>query len=206
MADRSFAVAMTGASGAIYGRRLVDALTGAGCVVHFILSGPARRVLQYEDEIVLGSGPPDLALLFERPDRVVFHDTQAVEAAPASGSAGIEAVIVCPCSVGTLARIAHGYSTGLIERAADVALKEGRTLVLVPRETPLSLIHLENMSRLSRAGAVILPASPGFYHRPRTVGDLVDFVIGKILKRIGVESTIHKAWQTPKEPDYGDGP
>jgi 4-hydroxy-3-polyprenylbenzoate decarboxylase len=104
--------------------------------------------------------------------------------------------------MGTLARIAHGYSIGLVERAADVALKEGRKLVLVPRETPLSAIHLENMLRLVRAGAVVLPASPGFYHRPRTVAELIDFVVGKVLKRIGVESPVHRAWQTP-EPDFG---
>lgn len=198
MTERSFAVAMTGASGARYGLRLVDALTDAGHRVHLMLSEPARRVLRYEEGIV----DFDFDML-KHPDRVVPHEIAAVEAAPASGSAGIEAVILCPCSMGTLARIAHGYSIGLIERSADVALKEGRTLVVVPRETPLSLIHLENMTRLARAGAVILPAAPGFYHRPASVDDLVAFVVGKILNRLGVESAVHQAWETP-EPDYGE--
>lgn len=198
---RTFAVALTGSSGSIYGRRLVDELCAAGHRVHVMLSEPAKRVLRYEESIHL-EGEVTAEQLFALPRQVVLHDVRAVEAAPASGSAGVEAVIVCPCSMGTLGRIAHGYSIGLIERSADVALKEGRMLVLVPRETPLSLIHLENMTTLARAGAVILPASPGFYHRPQSVEDLVDFVVGKILHRLGVDSDVRKAWDTP-DPDYG---
>lgn len=200
MTTRTFAVAMTGASGAVYGLRLVDALTQAGHGVHLMISGPARRVLLHEDGLEVAD-PPDLGMLFEHPDRIQYHQGSAVEAAPASGSAEIEAVILCPCSMGTLGRVAHGYSSGLIERAADVALKEGRKLILVPRETPLSLIHLENMATLARAGAILLPAMPGFYHRPESVEDLVRFVVAKVLHRLGVESSWHKAWKGP-EPDW----
>jgi 4-hydroxy-3-polyprenylbenzoate decarboxylase len=120
-----------------------------------------------------------------------------VESTPASGSAGLRGTIVCPCSMGTLARIAHGFSSNLIERSADVALKEGRTLVLVPRETPLGEVHLENMLKLKRMGATILPAMPGFYHGPTTIDDLVDFVVAKVLASIGVASPLVKRWSTP---------
>jgi 4-hydroxy-3-polyprenylbenzoate decarboxylase len=199
MRERKIAVAMTGGSGAVYGRRLVDALCEVGYEVHFMLSGPARRVLRYEDGIDLGDGRFELASLFARPDSVVYHAPDAVEAAPASGSAGIEAMVVCPCSMGTLGRIAHGYSLGLIERAADVSLKEGRKLVLVPRETPLSLIHLENMVTIARAGGVILPAAPGFYNKPRSIDDLVSFVVGKILLRLAIDAPGLPTWETPAE-------
>jgi len=199
MTEWRIAVAMTGGSGAIYGVRLVDALCAAGYEVHFMISNPARRVLRYENGIDLGEGRFELDRLFAKPESVVYHAPDAVEAAPASGSSGIEAVVVCPCSTGTLGRIAHGYSTGLIERAADVALKEGRRLVLVPRETPLSLIHLENMATIVRAGGIILPACPGFYHRPQSVDDLVDFIVGKILRRLGIDAPEFPVWETPDD-------
>ena len=118
-------------------------------------------------------------------------------AAAALASAQIAATIVVPCSMGTLARVAHGFSSNLVERSADVAIKEGRALVLVPRETPLSEVHLENMLKLARMGVVVLPAMPGFYHRPKTIADLVDFVVGKILDRIGVAHSLVARWQTP---------
>ena len=200
MSQRSFAVAMTGASGALYGLRLVDALTLAGHQVHLMISEPARRVLLHEEGLQVAD-PPDLSLLFEQPDSIRYHPGNAVEAAPASGSADIEAVILCPCSMGTLGRVAHGYSSGLIERSADVALKEGRKLILVPRETPPSLIHLENMSTLVRAVGIVLPPMPGFYHRPESIEDLVRFVVGKILHRLDVPSSWRKEWTGP-EPDW----
>lgn len=206
---RRFAVGITGSSGAVYGIRLVDALTAAGHEVHLMLSGPARRVLKYEEGLDVLHGPLPLAEIFAQPERILLHDAQAVEAAPASGSAGIEAVILCPCSMGTLARVAHGYSIGLIERAADVAMKEGRTLIVVPRETPLSVIHLENMLKLAQVGAIVLPASPGFYHRPSSYDELVDFVIGKILHRLDVDSPVRRRWDTPpgsqKDGNEGGG-
>ena len=159
----------------------------------------ALRVRKYEAGVELQPDQPDLKILFppELGERLCCHQQTAVEAAPASGSAGIRGTIICPCSMGTLARIAHGFSSNLLERAADVALKEGRRLILVPRETPLSSVHLRNMLAASEAGAVILPAMPGFYHRPQTVEHLVDFVVAKILDRLAVDSPLVKRWQTP---------
>ncbi len=202
--DRRVCVAMTGSSGAIYGLRLVEELQRRGVRVELILSEPALRVLRYEEGIRLREGEWGIEDLFQDPEGITLHDPREVEAAPSSGSAGIEAVVVCPCSMGTLGRIAHGYSIGLIERAADVALKEGRTLLLVPRETPLNLIHLENMLSLARAGGILLPASPGFYQRPKTLEDLVDFVVGKILSRLGFDAGELAHWDNPDPATYGE--
>lgn len=194
-----FAVGWCGGSGIRYGIRLVEALLTAGHRVHLAGTEAALRVLRHEEGIELNAEAPDLAALFPTGlrRRLDVHDRRAVEAAPASGSAGIAATILVPCSMGTLARIAHGFSSNLIERSADVALKEGRQLVVVPRETPLSTLHLRNMLTLSEMGAVILPAMPGFYHKPRRIEDLVDFVVGKILDRLGVDSDLIQRWQTP---------
>ncbi|MCA3009392.1 MAG: UbiX family flavin prenyltransferase [Phycisphaerales bacterium] len=200
----------SGGSGIAYGIRLVEALLQAGCEVHLAATAAAFRVLRHEAGIALDPATGDLAGLFapELRGHLRVHARDAVEAAPSSGSAGIEAVIVCPCSMGTLARIAHGFSSNLVERAADVAIKEGRRLVVVPRETPLSTIHLQNMLDLARLGVVVLPAMPGFYHRPQSVQDLVDFVVGKVLDRLGVEHAVVRRWQTPtrREPTpYDEG-
>ncbi|MBX3461779.1 MAG: UbiX family flavin prenyltransferase [Planctomycetes bacterium] len=194
-----FAVCFSGGSGIAYGLRLVEVLLGAGHEVHLAATQAALRVLVHEAGAAIDLARPDLAALFEaalRP-RLRVHALDAVEAAPASGSAGLRATIVVPCSMGSLARIAHGFSSNLVERAADVALKEGRPLVVVPRETPLSVVHLENMLALARLGAIVLPAMPGFYHRPQRVEDLVDFVVGKILDRLRVEHPLVRRWQTP---------
>ena len=126
--------------------------------------------------------------------RVTVFDDADRGARPASGSARSAGMVVCPCSMGTVAAVAAGTSRSLVERAADVALKERRPLVLVPRETPLSAIHLENMLRVTRAGAVVLPAAPGFYHRPAAVGDLVDFVVARVLDQLGVEHAVGRRW------------
>ena len=197
---RKLAVMWSGGSGIAYGIRLVEALLQAGCEVHLAATAAAFRVLRHEAGIALDPATGDLAGLFapELRGHLRVHARDAVEAAPSSGSAGIEAVVVCPCSMGTLARIAHGFSSNLVERAADVAIKEGRRLVVVPRETPLSTIHLQNMLDLARLGVVVLPAMPGFYHRPQTVQDLVDFVVGKVLDRLGVEHAVVRRWQTPQ--------
>ncbi len=194
-----FAVGWSGGSGIVYGIRLVEVLLQAGHEVHLVATGAALRVLQHEAGVTVDPIRPDLAALFDASlrQRLRVHALDAVEAAPASGSAGFRATIVCPCSMGTLARIAHGFSSNLVERAADVALKEGRPLVLVPRETPLSIVHLQNMLDLARLSAIVLPAMPGFYHRPTTVQQLVDFVVGKILDRLGLEHTLVRRWQTP---------
>jgi 4-hydroxy-3-polyprenylbenzoate decarboxylase len=194
----SFAVGICGGSGAVYGIRLVEALAETGAVVHVVASAAARRVLRHECGIEVEAGSLRRLWPIALSAQITEHAPEAVEAAPSSGSAGIRAVVLCPCSMGTLARVAHGFSSNLIERMADVALKEGRTLVVVPRETPLSALHLRNMLELAQAGAVVLPAMPGFYHRPRTVEDLVDFVVGKVLDRLGVESTRIRRWRTPE--------
>lgn len=193
------AVCWSGGSGIAYGLRLVEVLLAQGHEVHLCATAAALRVLVHEAGVRLDPQRPDLAGLFAAPlrARLLVHDLAAVEAAPASGSAGIAATIVVPCSMGTLARIAHGFSSNLVERAADVALKEGRPLVVVPRETPLSELHLQNLLAIARLGAVVLPAMPGFYHRPQAVADLVDFVVGKILDRIGIAHELVRRWQSP---------
>jgi 4-hydroxy-3-polyprenylbenzoate decarboxylase len=195
-------VGITGASGAIYGVRLVRALVKSGEKVHVALTPAARRVLAHENVLEVDPERPDPERLFGE-EGIELHPLDAVDAPPASGSYGLRAAIVAPCSMGTAARIAAGLSSNLIERAADVALKEGRPLVLVPRETPLSRLHLDTLSRLAWAGATILPASPGFYHRPRTVEDLVDHVVLKILDQIGVPNDLVRRWGSEPEGDPG---
>ena len=198
-------VAMTGASGAAYGLRLIDVLLRSGRTVQVVLSGPGRTVVNTETPLRLGKSPADIrkGLLahlghnHESPLRVFGTDDWF--APPASGSGSPSAVVVCPCTTGTLGAVAAGTSRSLIERAADVALKEGRRLILVVRETPLSAVHLENMLRLARAGAAILPANPGFYHRPTTVSALVDFVVARILDRLGVEHDLVPRWAAERE-------
>ncbi|MFT7669878.1 MAG: 4-hydroxy-3-polyprenylbenzoate decarboxylase [Planctomycetota bacterium] len=202
-----FFVGMTGASGTLYAERLVQALVQHGHQVDLALSPAAVKVLNYERGFKAGDNAESLAsCLADWLGKEVAKDIRsfgcdAVEAPASSGTAGIAAVILCPCSMGTLARVAAGYSSNLVERAADVALKERRELVLVPRETPLSEIHLENMLRLRRMGAVILPAMPGFYHKPQTVFELVDHVVGKILDTLKLEHSVGARWGAQKRPD-----
>jgi len=198
-AGKAFAVGWCGGSGVVYGVRLVEVLLRAGHTVHLVATRAAVRVLVHEAGACLDPARPDLAGLLpaELRARLHVHDLDAVEAAPSSGSAGIAATVLVPCSMGTLARVAHGFSSNLVERMADVALKERRALVVVPRETPLSAIHLRNMLLLAEAGAVVLPAMPGFYHRPRSVADLVDFVVAKVLVSLGLPQDLVQPWQTP---------
>ncbi|WP_374325750.1 flavin prenyltransferase UbiX [Azonexus sp.] len=193
-------LALTGASGLPYGLRLLECLLGAGCRVQLLYSQAAQIVARQELDFDLPSRPADAkaALLARFPgvdgDRLQVFGREEWFAPVASGSNPPDAMIVCPCSMGTLAAIAQGLSDKLIERAADVVLKEGRKLVLVPRETPFSAIHLENMLRLSRAGAVILPPSPGYYHHPQSVQDIVDFVVARVLDQIAVPHTLMQRW------------
>jgi len=191
-------VGITGASGAIYGVRLVEELLKKGCRVTFLLTDAGRQVLAYETGLAL---PTDLAarkaLLRNHFGSSEHFEHVALDdffAPVASGSSAPHAVVVCPCSMGTAGRIAAGLSDNLLERVADVALKERRELILVPRETPFNQLHLENLLRLSRAGAQILPAMPGFYHQPQTLDDLVAFVVGKVLDQLGVEHSLFKRW------------
>ena len=203
-AGRNFVIGLSGGSGAVYALRLIDVLLGAGAALHVVVTGAARRVLRFEAGLPVGPGPvaPELLAPAVQGDdalraRLTVHDLAAVESTPASGSARLDGVVLCPCSMGTLARVTHGLSTNLLERSADVALKEGRRLIVVPRETPLSVVHLRNMLALAEAGAVVLPAMPGFYHRPERVEDLVDFVVARIVDKLGVALELVERWKTP---------
>ncbi|MBL8432885.1 MAG: UbiX family flavin prenyltransferase, partial [Dechloromonas sp.] len=190
--NKTVCLALTGASGMPYGLRLLECLLAAGCRVQLLYSPAAQVVARQEMDLELSSRPTETrAALLARhaavdPEKLAVFGREEWFAPVASGSNPPDAMVVCPCSMGTLAAIAQGLADNLIERAADVVLKEGRKLILVPRETPLSAIHLENMLRLARAGAVILPPSPGFYHRPQTVGDVVDFVVARVLDQLAV--------------------
>lgn len=185
-------VAITGASGAPYAVRLLAALNEAAVPVRLIVSSTGWRLLREEADI------EDEAGLRQRTgdwSQVVIYRDDDRGATPASGSAPSRGMVVCPCSMGTLASIAQGTTRSLIERAADVVLKERRRLILVPRETPYSQIHLENMLRLTQAGAIIVAASPGFYHRPQTIDELLDFIVGRVLAHLDVASDIGPRWQ-----------
>jgi flavin prenyltransferase len=202
----SITLALTGASGMPYGVRLLECLLGAGIRVNLLFSQAAQIVASQEMGLALPARAKDAAKFFSLrsnvpPGQLVAYGREEWFAPIASGSNPADAMVVCPCSMGTLAAIAAGLSTNLIQRAADVTLKEARKLVLVPRETPLSAIHLENMLKLSRAGAIILPANPGFYHRPNTAQQLVDFVVARILDQIGVEHGLMPRWGEPNTSD-----
>ncbi len=186
--------AITGASGAPYAARLLEQLVAAERSVSLIVSSHGRRLLATETDFGSLEDLRDSIGAARWDAHVTTFDDSDRGAAPASGSARSAGMVVCPCSMGTLSAIAVGASRSLIERAADVTLKERRKLILVPRESPLSSIHLENMLKLSREGVVILPASPGFYHRPSSVAELVDFVVARILDQLGVEQRLTRRW------------
>ncbi len=190
---------ITGAAGAPYARRLLEALAAAECEVGVCASGAAVEVLGtelYGDALL--QRDEVLARFVEGVgDSVTVYDPNDWKAPYASGSARVDAYLICPCSMGTLGTVASGAMSNLIHRAASVALKEGRKLVVMPRETPLSSIHLENMLTLQRAGATILFLAPGFYHGAETVDDLVDFIAGRALDQLGLENTLVKRWGQP---------
>jgi flavin prenyltransferase len=186
-------MAITGASGAAYAVRLLELLNCAHVPVHLMVSETGWRLLREELDI---DNEEALRACTGDWSAVTLYSDRDRGATPASGSAPSRGMVVCPCSMGTLASIAQGTTRSLIERAADVALKERRTLILVPRETPYSLIHLQNMTRLTRAGTLILPASPGFYHRPATIAELIDFVVGRILSHLGVPAAVGPRWRS----------
>lgn len=217
-----FVLAITGASGSLYGVRLLDVLLAAGNNVHLTISPAACRVFEQELGVQVDLDKFELAPLMQAGDfgsrlndgaagghgssiftdsdivrgRITYHHYQDYSAGIASGSYPTSGMVICPCSMGTLGGIANGLSTNLIQRAADVHLKERRKLIVVPRETPLGTIQLRNMLALSEAGAVVLPAAPGFYHRPLTMHDLVDFVVGRICDQLGVRADMMKRWGT----------
>jgi 4-hydroxy-3-polyprenylbenzoate decarboxylase len=188
-------VGITGASGAPYAVRLLQALTSAHRQVSLIVSKYGMRLLATEAGIESMDALRDAVGIDAWASYVEVFSNDDRGAAPASGSSRTAGMIVCPCSMGTLSAIAAGASRSLIERAADVTLKEQRKLVLVPRETPLSAIHLGNMLRLTRAGAVVMPAAPGFYHRPTEISDLIDFMVGRMLDQLGVEQNLVSRWK-----------
>jgi 4-hydroxy-3-polyprenylbenzoate decarboxylase len=201
-----FFVGITGASGHVFAERLLRELVRAGHEVDLALTRAGAQVLRQELLVEAGERGEKLASALPAwlgpatAAHVRVHASDAIGAPPASGTALGGGAILVPCSMGTLARVAAGFSSNLVERVADVALKEGRRLVLVPRETPLSEIHLENLLRLARMGAIVLPAMPGWYHRPRSLDDLVGHLVGKILDRLGVEHAIGARWEGPREP------
>ena len=198
--NQTICLALTGASGMPYGLRLIECLLAAGCRVQLLYSQAAQVVARQEVDLELPTRPAEArAALLARypavdPEKLAVFGREEWFAPVASGSNPPDAMVVCPCSMGTLAAIAQGLADNLIERVADVVLKEGRKLILVPRETPLSAIHLENMLRLARAGAVMLPPSPGFYHHPQTVADVVDFVVARILDQLAVPHALLQRW------------
>ena len=202
-------LAFTGASGMPYGLRLLECLLAADKTVWLLISQAAHVVASHECDFTLPAQPRAAqAMLAERygakPGRLVVFGREDWLAPAASGSNPADAMIVCPCSMGTLAAIAQGLADNLIERAADVMLKERRPLVLVPRETPLSTIHLENMLRVARAGAVIVPPAPGFYTRPQTVADMVDFVVARVLDQLHIPNELVPRWGRERAGAGGD--
>lgn len=192
-------LALTGASGAQYGLRLLQCLIAANCQVSLLISRAAEVVINTETTLDF---PSDMEAQFEllsrysgaNEDQLLMFSKEDWFAPVASGSSAPSSMVICPASGGTLSAIASGASNNLIERAADVALKERRQLIVVPRETPLSDIHLENMLKLSKMGVTVLPASPGFYTQPKTIDDLVDFIVARILDQLGLEQSLISRW------------
>jgi 4-hydroxy-3-polyprenylbenzoate decarboxylase len=208
---KRYFVGLTGASGHLYATRLVQALVRSGAGVDVSITAAGAKVLSHELGVDAGAGGELLERVLpswlgaDVAASVRAFGAERVEAPASSGTALTGGVVLCPCSMGTLARVAFGFSTNLLERAADVALKEGRPLIVVPRETPLSEVHLENCLRLARLGAVLLPAAPGFYHQPRSIEDLVQHVVGKVLDRLGIKHG-GRRWSGELEPPGEPGP
>jgi 4-hydroxy-3-polyprenylbenzoate decarboxylase len=205
MAAADLVLAMTGASGAPYGIRLLEVLLRAGRTVHLVFSPAAIQVIHHETDRRIDTqhfrvsdllGPVASEL---REDLVLHHDHRNFMAGIASGTFLTAGMAICPCSSGTVAAIAHGLSQNLIHRAADVHLKERRKLVLVPRETPMSVVQLRNLTICAEVGAVVLPAMPGFYTRPQSLEDAIDFVVGRICDQFGVEHDLFRRWGERKE-------
>lgn len=199
MKDKRITLAWTGASGAPYGLRLLECLLAAEYQVYLLISSAARVVLATEHGLKLPSGPDAAkAILVEHlqcdASQLSLCGKDDWFSPVASGSAAPKKMVICPCSAGTLASVAHGMSDNLIERAADVVMKERGQLLMVVRETPFSTLHLENMLKLSRMGVTIMPAAPGFYHQPESIDDLVDFMVARMLDHLGVEQGLVPRW------------
>jgi 4-hydroxy-3-polyprenylbenzoate decarboxylase len=200
MKSRHFVVAITGASGVIYGLRLCREIIRCQEDLTVLISSAGHQVLQEECGLHWQGSEARVAQLLRDylqagEQQLSYYAEDNFQAPIASGSNAPDAMVVCPCSMGTLSRIAAGNSGNLLERCADVVLKERRTLVMVPRETPLNEIHLENMLKLARMGVTMVPPMPAFYHRPRSIDDLIDFVVGKVLDVLGLEHSLYRRWQ-----------
>jgi flavin prenyltransferase len=207
---RTVTLALTGASGMPYGIRLLEMLLRADQHVYLLYSKAARVVAQQELNLTLPSQSRDAESFFNQffeipAGQLQVFGREAWFSPVASGTNPADAMIVCPCTMNTLAAIAAGMSQNLIERAADVMLKEQRQLILVPRETPFSTIHLENMLKLSRIGAVIMPANPGFYHHPETLQQVIDFIVARILDHLRIEHQLMPRWGEKNAPLTGYG-
>jgi len=199
MRAKVITLAMTGASGAEYSLRLMQYLLQKNIHIQFITSQPGQIVMAMESELKLTGSPRKMQQVLAEhfnaePELIQVYSRDQWTAPPASGSSVADAMVVCPCSMGSLASIAIGSSDNLIHRAADVVIKERKTLVLVPRETPFSAIHLENMLKLARLGVVILPPNPGFYHGVSQVSELVDFIVARILDQLGIDNDLAPRW------------
>lgn len=198
-----YIIGISGASGAPYARKVLQALATSEHQIDLVITQSGRKVLAVEENVnLIGNIDQDINELSKwltvdlmSRDGFTLHDSQNVAADIASGSCHVDAMAVVPCSGGTLARIAHGVSQGLLERAADVTLKERRTLILVPRETPLSLVHIRNMKTVTEAGAIVLPASPGFYNHPQSIDDIINMIAGRILYHLGAGSDLLQVWR-----------
>ena len=189
---KKIVVGITGASGSIYGKRLIEVLAEKGFQLSVIATDKGKQVFNYELCLPIEKFIKELN---EKYGNIKLEDNQNLFAGVASGSHGFDAVIIAPCSMGTLAEISCGLSRNLLSRAADVALKENKKLILVPRETPLNTIHLENMCRLSKIGAAIIPAMPGFYNHPQSIEDLINFQVGKLLNYVNIDNDLFKRWE-----------
>jgi 4-hydroxy-3-polyprenylbenzoate decarboxylase len=197
--DKAITLAFTGASGAPYGLRLLECLMAADYHVYLLISSAARVVLATEQGLKLPGGPEAAKAVLVKylkcqPDRLTVCGKEDWFSPVASGSAAPKKMVVCPCSAGSMAAIAHGMSDNLIERAADVVMKERGQLLLVVRETPFSTLHLENMHKLSQLGVTIMPAAPGFYHQPQSIDDLIDFMVARILDHLEIEQSLVPRW------------
>lgn len=196
---KTICVAMTGASGIQYALRLIECLIQSNCQVYVLMSKPAQIVMGMDTDIPVPARTSDIQKQFSemyaaKPGQLEAFGQQEWTSPVASGSGVPDAMVICPCTTGTLASVAAGTCNNLLERAADVVIKEGKKLIVMPREMPFSLIHLENMQRLARAGVVIMPPNPAFYNLPKTVNELIDFVVARVLDQLEVEQTLMPRW------------
>jgi 4-hydroxy-3-polyprenylbenzoate decarboxylase len=195
----TYTIAISGASGAPYAVRLLEFLIRGGHSLYITISGEGLSILQDESNIMLKGSETDIQYALEKhfsagKDQIRYYDENYMYASIASGSVKVDAMVVIPCSMKTLASIANGFASNLIERAADVTIKEKRRLILVPRETPLSAIHLRNMLTVAEMGCHVIPAMPAFYHHPKRVSDMVNFVVGRVLDSMGIENDLSPRW------------